>query len=141
MNKFIGIGNLTRDIEVEITSNNKLFLKNAIAIRNDYKNANGEYDSEFINIVVFGPQADYMGKYAEKGMKVAVEGRLTTKTYEKKDGSTGYAAEIVCTNVELLGRKNEQKVSHQETKVEKEEKDPFEEFGEQIEIDNDNFLE
>ena len=138
MNKFIGIGNLTRDIEVEMTSTNKIFLKNSIAIRNDFKNADGEYDSEFINIVVWGPQADYMGKYAEKGMKVAVEGRLTIRSYDKADGTKGYTTEVVCTNVELLGKKNEQKVSHQE---ESEERDPFEEFGDTVEIDNDNFLE
>ena len=138
MNKVTLIGRLTKDIEVEMTSNNKMYVKNSIAVKNDFKNADGNYDSEFINIVVWGNTADYLGKYAEKGMRVAIDGRLTTRTYDKQDGTKGYVTEVVCNSVELLDSKKDK----MEENVQKEETptDPYGEFGEQIGID-DNFLE
>ena len=139
MNKVILTGRLTRDIEVEMTSTNKMYVKNSIAVKNDFKNADGNYDSEFINIVVWGNTADYLGKYAEKGLRVAVEGRLTTRSYDKADGTKGYVTEVVCNNVELLDNKKD-KVEENTPTEETQESDPYAEFGEQIDID-DNFLE
>lgn len=106
MNKFVGIGNICKDIELKSTNSGKYVLQNSIAIRNDYKNASGEYDSEFVNIVVWGNTAEYMQKYAHKGMKIAVEGRLQTRNYDKADGTKGYITEVVCNNVELLEKIN-----------------------------------
>lgn len=139
MNKVTLIGRLTKDIEVEMTSNNKMYVKNSIAVKNDFKNADGNYDSEFINIVVWGNTADYLGKYAEKGMRVAVDGRLTTRSYDKQDGTKGYVTEVVCNSIELLDSKKE-KVEETIQKEETSTTDPYGEFGEQIDID-DNFLE
>ena len=138
MNKFIGIGNLCRDIELRSTNSGKSYLQNSIAIRNDYKNADGEYDSEFINIVVWGKTAEFLVQYAQKGTKVAVEGRLTNRLYDKADGTKGYITEIVCNSVELLSSKSQN--TQVEKQIEQESSDPYKEFGEQIEID-DNFLE
>lgn len=137
MNKFVGIGNICKDIELKSTNSGKYVLQNSIAIRNDYKNANGEYDSEFVNIVVWGNTAEYMQKYAHKGMKIAVEGRLQTRCYDKTDGTKGYVTEVVCNSVELLEKinKNEEIENTQEVTT-----DIFEEFGNSVEID-DNFLE
>lgn len=104
MNKFVGIGNLCKDIELKSTNSGKYVLQNSIAIRNDFKNANGEYDSEFMNIVVWGNTAEYMQKYAHKGMKIAIEGRIQTRSYDRTDGTKGYVTEVVCNNVELLER-------------------------------------
>lgn len=133
MNKFIGIGNICKDIELKSTNSGKYVLQNSIAIRNDFKNADGEYDSEFVNIVVWGNTAEYMQKYARKGMKIAVEGRLQTKIYDKADGTRGYVTEVVCNNVELLEKINQIKSNTTST-----EKDPYEEFGELIETKQEN---
>ena len=137
MNKFIGIGNLCRDIELKTTNSGKSYLQNSIAIRNDYKNTDGEYDSEFINIVVWGKTAEFLVQYAQKGMKVAVEGRLTNRSYDKADGTRGYITEIVCNSVELLSNISQKSTEQQ---IEQDETDPYKEFGEQIDID-DNFLD
>lgn len=137
MNKFVGIGNICKDIELKSTNSGKYVLQNSIAIRNDYKNANGEYDSEFVNIVVWGNTAEYMQKYAHKGMKIAVEGRLQTRSYDKADGTKGYVTEVVCNNVELLEKINR---SEEQENTEETTTNPFEEFGNTAEIDT-NFLE
>lgn len=142
MNKFLGTGNICKDIELKSTNSGKNVLQNTIAIRNDYKNANGEYDSEFVNIVVWGNTAEYMQKYAHKGMKIAVEGRLQTRSYDKADGTKGYVTEVVCNSVELLEKinKNEEQENTEEVTT-----DIFEEFGNSVEIDDDflggDFLE
>lgn len=139
MNKFVGIGNICKDIELKSTNSGKYVLQNSIAIRNDFKNANGEYGSEFVNIVVWGSTAEYMSKYAHKGMKIAIEGRIQTRDYDKSDGTKGYITEVVCNNVELLERiTNKEEV--QEENTTEQSSNPFEEFGEQITIDDD-FLE
>lgn len=137
MNRFVGIGNICKDIELKSTNSGKYVLQNTIAIRNDYKNANGEYDSEFVNIVVWGNTAEYMQKYAHKGMKIAVEGRLQTRSYDKADGTKGYITEVVCNSVELLEKinKNEEQENTEEVTT-----NPLEEFGNSVEID-ENFLD
>lgn len=134
MNKFVGIGNICKDIELKSTNSGKYVLQNSIAIRNDYKNANGEYDSEFVNIVVWGNTAEYMQKYAHKGMKIAVEGRLQTRNYDKADGTKGYVTEVVCNSVELLEKINK---NEEQENAEESTSNPFEEFGNSVEIDND----
>lgn len=137
MNRFVGIGHICKDIELKSTNSGKCVLQNSIAIRNDYKNANGEYDSEFVNIVVWGNTAEYMQKYAHKGMKIAVEGRLQTRSYDKADGTKGYVTEVVCNSVELLEKINR---SEEQENAEGTTTDPFEEFGNSVEID-ENFLD
>lgn len=133
MNKFVGIGNICKDIELKSTNSGKYVLQNSIAIRNDYKNANGEYDSEFVNIVVWGNTAEYMQKYAHKGMKIAVEGRLQTRSYDKADGTKGYVTEVVCNSVELL-----EKINQTKSNTASVERDPYAEFGELIETKQEN---
>ena len=86
MNKFIGIGRLTNNIELKQTNSGKYYVKNSLAIKNDFKNSNGEYDTEFVNIVVWGKSAEILCNYSTKGMLIAIEGRLTTRDYDKNDG-------------------------------------------------------
>lgn len=136
MNKFIGIGRLTQDVELKTTNSNKSYVQNKIAIKNDYKNSDGKYDSEFINIVLWNKTAEFLVQYANKGSRIAVEGRLTNRSYDKQDGTKGYITEVVCNSVELLESKKTDTASTPAPV----ENDPFAEFGESVEID-DNFLE
>lgn len=105
MNKFIGIGRLTKEGELRTTDNNKNVYRNSIAIRNDFKNKNNEYDSEFFNFVSWGANADYLNKYATKGSLVMIEGRLTSRKYEANDGIIKYVTEIVTEKAQILEKK------------------------------------
>lgn len=136
MNKFVGIGRLTKDLELNQTSSGKVYIQNSIAIRNNFKNSKGEYDSEFVNIVVWNKTAEYLINYAQKGTLISVEGRLNTRYYDKKDGTRGNITEILCDSVEILERKKDVET----TVTENVEEDPYAEFGEEINIE-DNFLE
>ena len=108
MNKAILSGNLVKDIDLRCTESGRYVFQNTIAVRNDFKNKDGEYDSTFINIVVWGTTAEYLSKYAGKGSKVLVEGRISNRSYDKQDGSKAYVTEVVVDKAELLSYKKEE---------------------------------
>lgn len=140
MNTIAISGRLTKPIELKYTINSKECVMNAIAVQRDYKNSDGEYPVDFIKINVFGPQAKYLEKYAEKGSRVLVKGKLYTGSYEK-DGSKIPTSYIMVDYIEIFdfAKKNEQKQTEviKETKEEKKgiSDDVFAEFGSTIEID------
>lgn len=140
MNKIIITGNLCKDIELRYTTSQVPVLQNTVAVKNDFKNANGEYDSEFINIVVWRQTAEFLNNYAAKGSKVLVEGRLTTRSYDKQDGTKGYVTEVVAEKVELLDAKKKENATNekQDASVQEKQGDPFKEFGSEIVLTDDD---
>ena len=81
MNKCILIGNLTRDPELSTTGSGISVCKFSIAVNRTFKNQNGEYETDFLNIVTWRGLADNCSKYLIKGSKVAVCGQIQTRTY------------------------------------------------------------
>lgn len=144
MNKVILSGNLCQDIELRYTTNNVAAVSNTIAVRNDFKNANGEYESQFINFVAYRNNAEFLNKYASKGSKVLLEGRLNTRSYDDKEGNKRYVTEVIVDKTELLGTKKEENTQNSQNIVQNQttqpETDPFADFGETVSID-DNFLD
>lgn len=136
MNNVSLVGNLVRDNDLKYTTNNKAVLKNNIAVKRDYKNANGDYESDFINIVAFGSTAELLNKYTSKGSKVGLVGKIMTGSYEDKDGKRVYTTDIVVNNVTLLGQKK---------KEESVEQQDYQEFQESDNLDtisiDDSFLD
>ncbi len=105
-NRVIIAGNLTQDPEVRYTVNKKTFARFRIAVNSNWKNANGELQesTEYINVVVWGAQAETCGKYLKKGSPVLIEGSLRTSTFEAKDGSgKKYMTEVSASNMIMLG--------------------------------------
>ena len=78
MNKAFLIGRLTRDPELRYSSSNAPIVNFSIAIDRQYTNANGQRETDFINIVAFQKQAENIKKYVTKGSLVAVDGRIQT---------------------------------------------------------------
>lgn len=117
MNKFIGVGNLTKEGELRSTESGKIIYSNSLAMRNDFKNKDGEYDTEFINFSAWGTTAEYLKKYAKKGNKVLIEGRISTRSYDKQDGSKAYITEVIAEKVELLTYKKEETTTQNELEV------------------------
>ena len=99
MNKFFGIGRLTKDPEIMHKGETNI-ARYSLAI----DRRKGEAD--FINCVCFGRAADFAEKYLQKGMKIAVAGRIQTGSYKTKDGRTVYTTDIVVEEHEFCeGRK------------------------------------
>ena len=116
MNKVILTGNLCRDISIAETPSGKEVVQNCLAVRREYKNANGEYDSDFINIVAWGAQAKYLNTYGKKGDRVEVVGRWEVGKYTDSDGTQRVTNKCVVENISVFSSKpkEEQQTTLQE---------------------------
>ncbi len=100
------IGHLGQDPEiVNLEGGNKL-AKFSIATTDSYKNANGEKidDTQWHNIVAWGKTAEIVENYLIKGKQVAIEGKLTHRSYETKEGDKRYITEVRCNELLMLGK-------------------------------------
>lgn len=113
MNKVILTGRIVKDIELRTTQSGKSCMINTIAVRRDFKNANGDYDSDFINFLVFDAQAEYLSKYAAKGLLIELVGRWQHRSYQNREGGTSYADEVIVESVSILEKKKEEKKDEQ----------------------------
>jgi len=106
-NKVQLIGNLGNDPEIINLESGKTLAKFTLATNESYKNAKGERvtDTQWHNIVAWGKTAEIIEKYATKGKEVAVDGKLTSRSYESKTGEKRYITEVVCSELLLLGAK------------------------------------
>ena len=102
MNVVILIGRLTKDNDVKYRQEGGMIVNNTIAVNRDYKNANGEYDTDFINFSVFGKTAEFLNNYTRKGVQVALEGSWQVKPYQASDGTTRVSNNLAVNKVTLL---------------------------------------
>ena len=102
MNKVILLGNLTKDPELKTTTNELSVVKFTLAIPRKFKNAQGEKEVDFLNVVAWRTLADNCGKYLKKGSKCSVVGTVQNRSYEAQDGTKRYITEIVAEEVEFL---------------------------------------
>jgi single-strand DNA-binding protein len=140
MNKLLLVGRLTKETELKVTPNGAFTTSNTIAVNRNFKNNNGEYETDFINIVAWRNTAEFLCKYANKGSLVGLEGRLQTRNYQNNEGQKVYVTEMLVEQVELLGAKKEENTQNNQNIVQNVEEDPFAAFGEQVNIE-DNFLD
>ncbi|WP_298484826.1 single-stranded DNA-binding protein [uncultured Maribacter sp.] len=105
-NKVQLIGHLGQDPEIVTLDSGKKLAKFSIATTDHYKNANGEKveDTQWHTIVAWGKTADIVESYLQKGKQVAVEGKLTHRSYETKEGEKRYITEIRCNELLMLGK-------------------------------------
>ena len=96
INRVILTGNTTKDIEMKATSAGVTFVSFTLAV-----NAIND-KADFIDCVAFGQPAKFLSDYVKKGYKLAVEGRITSRTYDRKDGTKAKSTEVVCDRVEII---------------------------------------
>ena len=104
MNKVFLIGNTTKDAETSETPNGVAVCRFSIAVNRDYANADGNKITDFFNITVWRGLAETCGRYLLKGSKVAIVGSLQNRSYEDKDGVKRTVTEIVCSEIEFIGK-------------------------------------
>lgn len=108
INKVILVGHVGKDPEVQYVKEDVPVARFTLATSENYRNKNGEKvtNTEWHNLVVWRGLAKVAEQYVKKGTQLYVEGKLTTRSYEK-DGATKYFTEIVVNNFEMLGRTSE----------------------------------
>ena len=106
-NKVQLIGNVGREPEIVNLESGKKLAKFSVATNENYKNGNGERITytQWHNIVAWGKTAELIEKYVNKGKEVGVEGKLTSRSWDDKDGNKHYITEVVCNELLLLGQK------------------------------------
>ena len=113
LNKVIVIGNVTKEVEIKSTTSGKHVVTKTVAVPRSFKNANGTYDTDFINLVAYGGTAYFLSNYAKKGTRIAISGSWNTRTYQDNNGKTQYVNECLVTDVDILTPKEKE-----QTKVE-----------------------
>ena len=106
-NKVSLIGNLGNNPEVKVFESGKKMVRLSLATSENYKNTNGEKveETQWHNLVAWGKTADIAEKYLQKGSELAIEGRLTYRSYEDKNGEKKYITEIIVNELMMLGKK------------------------------------
>lgn len=151
MNKVILIGRLARDPEMRTTSSGITMTRFTIAVNRPFNGQDGNQQADFINCITWRRQAENVAKYCTKGSQVAIEGRIQVGSYDAQDGTKRYTTDVVCDNVTFLGSKasntnfntndtssNENNVSGEDMAMTDVSKDPFEDFGEEIALSDDD---
>lgn len=100
------IGRLTIDAELRYTPNNIATAQFNIACNRNFKNANDEYDADFINCVMWREQAERFCNWTKKGMLVGITGRIQTRNYENQQGQRVYVTEVVAENFQVLEKRD-----------------------------------
>lgn len=110
LNQLVVIGRLVRDPELRKTENGKNVTNITLAVPRSYKNPNGEYDTDFIDCVLWSTVAESTTEYCKKGDLLGVKGRIQTRKIETEDEKTKQVTEVVAEKVTFLSSRK-----HKET--------------------------
>lgn len=102
MNKWCGVGRLTKDVEAKMTSNQKVFCNFTLAVDRRFKDANGQRQADFINCVAWNQTAEFIQKYFQKGSKIGVCGSIQTRSYDNNNGQKVFVTEVIVDEAEFV---------------------------------------
>lgn len=140
MNSINIIGVITKDIELKETSTGVKYCRFSIAVRRNFANPDGEYESDFFNIIAWRKTAEFISEYFGKGKRIGISGRLQQNSYDDSEGNHRTSVEIVANEVQLIEKKSketEEAPVEEENKVIKDDEQVYADFGDSIEIDDD----
>lgn len=144
MNKVFITGRVSKTPETRVTTTGKSVTSFSLAITRKYKNANGDYEADFISCKAFGKTGEIISQYCQQGDLIGIDGSIKTGSYTDKNGNKRYTTDVVVENVEFLKKKNaktQENASNVKQDAAVQDDDPFADFAEEISIEDDNFLE
>lgn len=105
MNKVTLLGRLVKDPEVRYVQSGKCVAQFTLAVGRPFKDADGNKETDFIPVVLWGKPAELVGNSCQKGHRLLVDGRLQIRSYDAKDGTKRWVTEIIANSVEFIERK------------------------------------
>ena len=111
------MGRLTKDVELRRTNNGAAVASFTLAVDRDFKNSNGEKETDFIEVVCWKNTAEFVSKYFSKGKMAIVAGRLQIRGWTDKDGNKRKTAEVVADNVYFGDSKKEDSGNHDSSDI------------------------
>ena len=107
MNNVTLVGRLTKDPELRFVGEKNSPVTNFIlAVDRDYKSSKGERETDFINIEVWGKQAEILCEYMTKGRMIGIEGKIKVDKYKNENGENRYITRVRATSFKFLDYKN-----------------------------------
>jgi single-strand DNA-binding protein len=138
MNVIILTGNCTKDIEMRFTPNGKAVANGTIAVKRDFKNQNGEYETDFFNFVALGKTGEIMANHIHKGDKFGIKGKLQNRVWESEQGKK-YFTEVLVDGFDFPQKAKEKanESKQDSTRYTADPSDSFKDSG-QIDIKDDD---
>mgnify|MGYP003289842565 CR=1 FL=1 len=113
LNQVVLIGRITKDLELKRLNDGTALTTFSIAVNRDFKNQNGEYQTDFINCVAWRNQAEFMATYLKKGYQICVVGSLQQRQYEDANGIKRTTYDVVVNRVDNLQPKETNQIENQ----------------------------
>lgn len=102
MNKVELIGRLTKEPELNLTTNQTQFCQFTIAVDRRFKDANGQRQADFINCVAWRQTAQFIQKYFHKGQRIGICGSIQTRSYDDNSGQKRFVTEVIAEEAEFV---------------------------------------
>ncbi len=102
VNQIVLVGRIARVPETRVTENGKKYATLTLAVPRNYKNVNGEYDTDFLDCTLWSSVAESTSEYCGTGDMIGVKGRVQTRIIESPDGIKRKKTEIVAEKVTFL---------------------------------------
>ena len=106
INNVVLVGRLAKEPELRYTASGQAVASCNIAVQRRFKNQNGDYESDFINIKAFSKTAELLAEHFRKGSKLGITGNIQTGSYENQQGQKVYTTDVVVENLTFVERKN-----------------------------------
>lgn len=142
MNKVCLNGRICNDLELRKSGENT-YLRFNVAVNRKVVKEDGARDADFISCVAWNKTAEIITQYLKKGSLIGIEGRIQTGSYDREDGTKAYTTDVIVESFDFLEKKNDGRPAPEYNEPPKKENDKsaFEEIGEQIQEEMDNFLD
>lgn len=102
INNVTVVGRLTKAVDLRYTSNGTAYASFTLATDRDFKNQNGERETDFINCVMWRKPAENLANYTKKGSLIGIEGRIQTRNYDNQQGQKVYVTEVLAERFHFL---------------------------------------
>lgn len=107
LNQIVLVGRLAKEVEVKKLESGKKVANITLAVPRSFKNEEGQYDTDFINCILWDSVAENTKEYCHKGDIIGVKGRVQSKSYPREDGSSYNVTEIIAEKITFLSSKKE----------------------------------
>lgn len=106
INNITIVGRMTKEAELRYTGSGIAVASFTVAVERAYTNAQGQRETDFINVVAWKKTAEVISNYTAKGSLVGITGRIQTRNYTNNEGRKIYITEVVCENFQMLEPKS-----------------------------------
>ena len=127
-NKVTLVGRISTDLELRYTGNNKPYCRFNLAVNRINEG------TDFISVTVWNKQAENLVQYQNKGSLILIDGSISMNNYTDQNGNNRTVFEVMAQNVQFLSKKSES--SNNEQDEDNNQSDPYEEVGEEVDLDN-----